>query len=411
MEQTVASVFDVEKVRAQFPILQRQIDGKPLVYLDNAATTQKPQCVIDALVRYYSEYNSNVHRGAHRLADEATRDYEAARDTVAAFVGAQHREEVIWTAGTTESINMIANGMAQRLVPGDEIVVTELEHHANLVPWQQACLSSGATLKVAPVNEAGDVDLSVFSSLLSERTRLVAFAHVSNALGTVNPVKEMCRLARQAGALVLVDGAQGIAHGGVNVADLDCDFYAFSGHKVFGPTGVGVLWGRRELLQEWPVWQTGGEMISEVTYQSARWNVLPYRLEAGTPNIAGVIALGAAIMWFQSLDLSGMQAHESALMAKATALAADFEGMRVLGTAQSKIGVLSFVFDQGHPADIGFLLDRQGVAIRTGHHCAEPLMARFGVDGTARASFSIYNTLDEIDALFAALNKVRSMLM
>lgn len=408
--QAPQAEFDVKGLRQQFPILSRQIDGKPLVYLDNAATTQKPQCVIDAIVDYYSTCNSNVHRGAHRLADEATQKYEQARDQVAAFINAGSREEVIWTSGTTESINVVAHGLAEMLEPGDEVLVTEMEHHANLVTWQQACLRSGAKLNIAPINDRGELQLDVFRQLLSEKTRLVAFPQVSNALGTINPVAEMCREAKAVGALVLVDGAQGVAHGGVDVQAMGCDFYAFSGHKIFGPTGVGVLWGRQELLAEWPVWQTGGEMISEVTFQTAVWNVLPYRLEAGTPNIAGVIGLGEAIRWFSGLDLAALKAHEAALMHSATRQAEAFEGLTIVGNAVSKTGVLSFVMEQGHPADIGFLLDRQGVAIRTGHHCAEPLMNRLGVPGTARASFSIYNTLEEVDVLFQALNKVKTML-
>lgn len=402
--------FDVMAVRAQFPILSRQVDGKPLVYLDNAATTQKPQCVIDALVDYYTTCNSNVHRGAHRLADEATQRYEGARDIVARFIHAPAREEVIWTSGTTEAINMVANGAGQLLQAGDEILVTEMEHHANLVTWQQACKRSGATLKIAPINELGELDMAAFEALLTGNTKMVAFPHVSNSLGTVNPVKALTAKAKAAGAWVLVDGAQGIAHGGVDVRDIGCDFYAFSGHKIFGPTGIGVLWGRADLLVDWPVWQTGGEMIAEVTYQESRWNVLPYRLEAGTPHIAGAIGLGEALRWFSGLDLAGLQAHEAALMASSTRQAEAFEGLTIIGRSPHKAGALSFLLDHGHPADIGFLLDRQGVAIRTGHHCAEPLMNRLGVPGTARASFSIYNTLDEVDALFAALKKVRMML-
>ena len=402
--------FDVESIRAQFPILKREIDGNPLIYLDNAATTQKPQCVIDTLVEYYSTYNSNVHRGAHRLADEATTRYEAARDCVAGFINARARQEVIWTSGTTEAINIVAHGLAKQLQPGDEVLVTEMEHHANIVTWQQACLNSGASLKVAPIFDSGELDQTAFEQLLNAKTRLVAFPHVSNSLGTVNPIVAMTAKAKTVGALVLIDGAQGIAHGGVDVQAIGCDFYAFSGHKMFGPTGVGVLWGRESLLAEWPVWQTGGEMISEVTYQGASWNTLPYRLEAGTPNIAGVIGLGAAIGWFSELDLPGLQQHERALMAHATALATDFEGLRIVGQAPEKSGVLSFLMAGGHPADIGFLLDRQGIAIRTGHHCAEPLMHRLAVPGTARASFSIYTRLGEIDALFTALDKVKFML-
>ena len=402
--------FDVQAIRAQFPILSRQVNGKPLVYLDNAATTQKPQCVIDAIVDYYSTCNSNVHRGAHRLADEATLCYEAARDTVAEFINAYSRNEVIWTSGTTEAINMVANGLAQLLSPSDEVLVTEMEHHANLVTWQQACKRAGATLKVAPINDAGELILDAFSALLNSNTRLVALPHVSNALGTVNPIADLCKQARAVDAWVLIDGAQGIAHEPVDVQQLDCDFYAFSGHKLYGPTGTGVLWGRESLLAEWPVWQTGGEMIAQVSYQDAQWNELPYRLEAGTPNIAGVIGLAAAVQWFSRLDIPAVQAHEAALLASATRQAEAFTGLRIIGSANNKVAVLSFVLDQGHPADVGFLLDQQGIAIRTGHHCAEPLMNRLGVPGTARASFSLYNTLGEVDALFKALHKVSRML-
>jgi len=402
--------FDVMGVRAQFPILSRQLQGKPLVYLDNAATTQKPQCVIDALVDYYSHCNSNVHRGAHQLADEATRRYEGARDTVAQFINANSRQEVIWTSGTTEAINIVASGLAQQLQVGDEVLVTEMEHHANLVTWQQACARSGASLLVVPVNDAGELERERYRQMLSSRTKLVAMPHVSNALGTINPIESLIAEARAVGAWVLIDGAQGIAHGGVDVQQLDCDFYAFSGHKLFGPTGTGVLWGRESLLADWPLWQTGGEMIASVTYHSATWNVLPYRFEAGTPNIAGCIALGAAVTWLAEQDIQALQAHESQLLVRAEQLAAAMEGLTVIGRAQQKVGVLSFVMDCGHPADIGFLLDRQGIAIRAGNHCAEPLMGRMNVPGTARASFSIYNSLDEVDALFAGLEKVQHML-
>ncbi|WP_339338586.1 cysteine desulfurase [uncultured Oceanicoccus sp.] len=410
LAKQAGAVFDVGAIRQQFPILSRQIDGKPLVYLDNAATTQKPQCVIDALVDYYATCNANVHRGAHQLADEATRRYEGARDTVAEFINANSRNEVIWTSGTTESINIVAKGLAQLLSSDDEVLVTEMEHHANLVTWQQACKQVGAKLVVAPIKETGELDLEQFSALLNSRTKLVAFPHISNALGTVNPIAELTAQAKAVDAWVLIDGAQGIAHGSVDVQALACDFYVFSGHKLFGPTGIGVLWGRQDLLAEWPVWQTGGEMISEVTYQDAVWNVLPYRMEAGTPDISGAIALAAAIRWFAGLDIQAVQVHEAALLEAATRQAEAFDGLTIVGTAADKVGVLSFVMDAGHPADIGFLLDRQGIAIRTGHHCAEPLMDRLGVPGTARASFSLYNTLEEVDALFAALSKVKTML-
>lgn len=402
--------FDVQAIRAQFPILSQQVDGKPLVYLDNAATTQKPQAVIDAIMSFYTQTNANVHRGAHKLSDEATRRYEKARDQVTSFINANSREEVIWTAGTTESINMVAHGLTKQLEAGDEVVVTEMEHHANLVTWQQACIQSGATLRVAPIFDNGELDIETFQSYLGPNTRMVAFPHVSNALGTVNPVKELVQMAKRYGALVLVDGAQGIAHGGVDVQDLGCDFYAFSGHKLFGPTGIGVLWGRKSILADWPVWLTGGEMIADVTYQTATWGNLPNRLEAGTPHIAGAIGLGAAVEWFSGLDLAAVQAHEKSLIDAAMKQAQDIEGMRLIGTAANKVGILSFVMDNAHPADVGFILDRQGVAIRTGDNCAQPLMNRLGINGTARASFSLYNTLDEVDAFFVALRKAQSML-
>ncbi len=403
--------FDVEAVRREFPILQRKIDGKPLVYLDNAATTQKPQAVIDALVDYYSNHNSNVHRGAHTLADEATRMYEGARDKVASFINANASKEVIWTSGTTEAINIVANGAKQLLKAGDEVVVTEMEHHANLVTWQQVCKASGATLKVAPINDDGELHIDAFTALLNDNTKFVAMPHISNALGTINPIEQLIPLAKAKGAWVLIDGAQGIAHGVVDVQALGCDFYVFSGHKFFAPTGIGALWGREEVLKDWPVWQTGGEMIKEVTYQSATWGDLPNRLEAGTPNIAGAIGMGAAIDWFQQWDLEALKQHEHKLMASAVEQANAFDGLILKGNAKDKIGVLSFVIEGTHPADIGFLLDKQGVAIRTGDHCAQPLMARLGVPGTARASFSIYTSMQEVDALFDALSKARTMLM
>ena len=402
--------LNVEQIRAQFPVLQEQANGQPLEYLDNAATTQKPQAVIDALVEYYSTYNSNVHRGAHFLSDKATRRYEEARQVVAQYLNASRTEEIIWTSGTTEGINLIANGVAQRLKADDEVVVTEMEHHANLVTWQQACKKAGATLKVAPINDAGELDITAFKGLVTERTAFVAFPHISNALGTINPVQELTQIAKAVDALVLVDGAQGVAHGAVDVQAIGCDFYVFSGHKVFGPTGVGALWGRYELLQDWPVWLVGGEMIATVTYQDATWGELPNRLEAGTPNIAGVIGLAAALRWLQQFDADVILAHEQDLLTYATECASTIEGMRLIGTAKNKIGVMSFVLEGTHPADVGFILDKQGVAIRTGDHCAQPLMKRLGVPGTARASFSIYNTRADIDRLFSAIKKAQMML-
>ncbi|TDF42014.1 cysteine desulfurase [Alteromonadaceae bacterium M269] len=402
--------FNVENIRNQFPILSQEIDGNPLVYLDSAATTQKPQTVIDAIVSYYTESNSNVHRGAHYLADKATRLYEGARDTIASFINAASREEVIWTSGTTESINIVANGLAHQLVASDEIIVTEMEHHANLVTWQQACKKSGATLKVAPMNDKGELDLVAFEALLNSNTKLVAMPQVSNALGTINPLDRLIPLAKSVDALVLIDGAQGIAHGNVDVQTLGCDFYIFSGHKLFGPTGIGVLWGKKSLLETWPVWLVGGEMISEVTYQDATWGVLPNRLEAGTPNMAGAIGLGAAIEWFMALDQDAVLEYEKELIRYATERAEAFDGLTIVGQAENKVGVLSFNLDGHHPADVGFLLDKQGIAVRTGDHCAQPLMNRLGVPGTARASFSVYTTRADIDALFNGLEKVKSML-
>jgi len=402
--------FDVTAIRKEFPILERKLDGKPLIYLDNAATTQKPQCVIDAIVDYYTQCNANVHRGAHQLADEATRRFENARDIIAQFLNANVRHEVIWTSGTTESINIVAHGLTKLLKSGDEVVVTAMEHHANLVTWQQACLQAGASLKIAPVTDLGELDLDAFDALLNDNTKMVAFPHVSNALGTVNPIKLLTEKAKAVDAWVLVDGAQGAAHGDIDVQAIGCDFYAFSAHKIYGPMGVGILWGREEVLADWPVWQTGGEMISTVSYTESSWNVLPYRLEAGTPNVADAIAMGAAIKWYSELDQVAVQSHEKALILSATEQAQAFDGLRIIGNARNKVGALSFVMDTGHPADIGFLLDRQGIAIRTGDHCAQPLMDRFQVPGTARASFAVYNTLDEVDALFKALHKVKTML-
>ena len=408
--------LDIAAIRAEFPILHRQVNGHPLVYLDNAASTQKPKCVIDAITNYYANHNSNVHRGAHTLADEATRLYENARDTVARFINAQDRKEIIWTSGTTEAINIVAHGLAKRLKHNDavnDIVVTEMEHHANLVTWQQVAKQGQASLQVAPIDTNGDINFEQFSSLLTANTRLVAFPHVSNALGTVNPVIELIKTIRHKApnALILIDGAQGIAHGGVDVQQLDCDFYVFSGHKLYAPTGVGVLWGKADILADWPVWQTGGEMISTVTYTDSTWGELPNRLEAGTPNIAGVVGLGAAVEWFSSLNLVDVANHEALLLNTATKLAEEFDGLTIVGTAQQKVGVLSFNLDGVHPADVGFILDKQGIAIRTGDHCAQPLMARLNVPGTARASFSIYNTQLEIEQLFAGLNKAKMILL
>ncbi|ARB44977.1 aminotransferase class V-fold PLP-dependent enzyme [Alloalcanivorax xenomutans] len=402
--------LNVSALRDAFPILHQEANGKPLVYLDNAATTQKPRVVIDAIRDYYQGTNSNVHRGAHYLSDRATADFEAARDTVAAFLNAD-REEIIWTKGTTEGINLVAQCIGrERLKAGDEVLITTLEHHANIVPWQQACLATGASLKVVPLREDGSVDSEAFHQLLNERTRIVALSHVSNSLGSVTPVAELIDAAKAAGAITLVDGAQAVSHFPVDVRALGCDFYAFSGHKVFGPTGIGALYGRRELLEAMPPYQTGGEMIEVVTFEKSTWNQLPYKFEPGTPNIAGVVGLGAAIRWLQGQDRDALARHERALLSAAHEQAEAFPGLKIIGNAATKASVLSFLLDGAHPADVGVLLDKQGVAVRTGHHCCMPLMDSLGIPGTVRASFSIYNTLDEVDVLFQALHKVRSFL-
>ncbi len=406
------SAPDIGALRAQFPLLARTLAGdKPLVYLDNAATTQKPLAVIEAVDDYYRQYNSNVHRGAHQLADHATQVMEAARTSVQRFINAREDAEVIFTRGTTESINLVACSWARTfLKAGDEIIVSALEHHANLVPWQMACQATGAKLRVIPMNDAGELDLDGYRALLGERTRLVACTHVSNALGTVNPVRDIIAAAKSAGALVLIDGAQAVSHLPVDVQALGCDFYVFSGHKLFAPTGTGVLWGRRELLDAMPPWHGGGEMIETVSYETSTYNKLPYKFEAGTPHIAGNIGLGAAIDWFTAQDRAALAAHEDALLAELTARATAIPGLKPVGTARHKVSVFSFLMDGAHPHDVGTLLDQQGVAVRTGHHCTMPLMQRLGVPGTVRASLSVYNTRDDIDRFIAALEKVRKFL-
>lgn len=403
-------MMDIQALRAQFPILDQQVNGKPLVYLDNGATTQKPVAVLAALDNYYRTVNSNVHRGAHYLSDEATGQFEGARETVAAFLNAS-REEILWTKGTTESINMVAQCIGRdRLQPGDEVLIGTSEHHANIVPWQQACAATGATLKVIPLREDCSLDLDAFAQLLSERTKIFAIGHASNALGTLNPVKDMVAQAKAVGAITLIDGAQAVGHFPVDVQALNVDFYAFSGHKLFGPTGIGVLYGRRELLEAMPPYQTGGEMIETVSFEKSTWNQLPYKFEAGTPNIAGVIGLAAAIEWLNQQNRKALAAHEDALLAHATERAQACDGLKIIGTATSKVSVLSFLLDGGHPADVGMLLDKQGIAVRTGHHCTMPLMDSLGIPGTVRASFSIYNTLEEVDRLFEGLEKVKTFL-
>ncbi len=404
------SQFDVESVRRDFPILSLDLGGKPLVYLDNAATTQKPKAVIDRLSHYYSFENSNIHRGVHQLSSSATTAYEQARGVVARFIGAASEEEIIFTRGATEAINLVAASWGRsHLKPGDEIVLTGMEHHANIVPWQLLAEELSLTIRVAPVLPDGSLDSDAFHALLGEKTRLVSFVYVSNSLGTVNPIVEMIEAAHKVGAKVLVDGAQAVSHFPVNVSDLDCDFFVFSGHKLFGPTGIGVLYGKRDVLATLPPYQGGGDMIEKVTFEKTTFRKPPGRFEAGTPHIAGVIGLAAAIDYFTSLDREGMAAHETQLLEHATAEIRSIPGIRIVGEAANKVSVLSFCLGDIHSHDIGTILDADGVAIRTGHHCTQPLMIAFGITGTARASFSFYNTLAEVDVFIQSLRRVQKM--
>jgi cysteine desulfurase / selenocysteine lyase len=398
--------FDISAIRRDFPILHRTVHGKPLVYLDNGATSQKPQSVIDALSRYYLEENSNIHRGVHYLSAQATADYEAAREKVQSFINAEHKEEIIFVRGTTEAINLVAQSYGRSsLQPGDEIIISAMEHHSNIVPWQLLCEQTGACLRVIPINHDGELVLDEYRRLLTEKTKLVSVTHVSNALGTVVPVHEIVSAAHERGTPVMLDGAQAVPHLKVDVRSLGCDFYAFSGHKMFGPTGVGILYGRRGLLEKMPPYQGGGDMISLVTFEKTHYNLLPYKFEAGTPNIAGGIGLGAAVDYLRQLDWQQVLAHEADLLSYATEKLMAIDGLRIIGTARDKAGVLSFVFDQIHAHDIGTILDEEGVAVRAGHHCAMPVMQRFGVPATTRASFALYNIRDEIDVLARAILK------
>jgi len=404
--------FDVERIKQDFPILQQQVNGKPLVYLDNGATTQKPQAVIDAISQYYSQYNSNVHRGAHALSDQATVAFENARKTVQRFINAEHSEEIIWTKGTTESINIVAQSFGgDQFKKGDVILVSAMEHHANIVPWQMICEKTGAQLKVIPVFENGELDMGGFQELLNDNVVFVSLVHVSNALGTVNPVAQVIEQAHKVGAKVLIDGAQAVAHFDVDVQALDADFYVFSAHKVFGPTGIGCLYGKKALLDVMPPVQGGGEMIEKVSFEGTSFQGLPFKFEAGTPNIAGVVGFGAALEYLNNLDRQAIEQHENELLAYAHEKAGQCDGLRIIGTAKNKAGVLSFLLDGAHPADIGTLLDQQGVAIRTGHHCAMPIMEQYKIPGTARASFSIYNSKQDVDTLFEAIEKVKMFLL
>jgi cysteine desulfurase/selenocysteine lyase len=400
------SGFDVELVRQDFPILTQKIHGKALVYLDNGATSQKPQTVIDAIERYYAAENSNIHRGVHYLSERATTAYEAAREKVRRFVNAKREQEIIFVRGTTEAINLVAQSYGRTfLKEGDEIIISAMEHHSNIVPWQMLCEQVRARLRVAPINHDGELVIDEYRRLLNDKTKFVSITHVSNALGTIAPIKEVVKLAHERGVPVLVDGAQAVPHLKVDVQEIGCDFYAFSGHKMFGPTGVGVLYGRSDLLEAMPPYQGGGDMISLVTFEKTHYNVLPYKFEAGTPNIAGGIGLGVAIDYLDGLDWTQVAAHEHDLLAYATKSLSEIEGLRIIGTAKEKAGVVSFVFDRVHAHDVGTILDQEGVAVRAGHHCAMPAMQRFGVPATTRASFAFYNTREEIDVLAKAVRK------
>jgi len=408
-EECVGEVA-VERLRADFPILARKIHGKPLVYFDNAATKQKPACVIEAEKQYYEHTNANIHRGVHTLSQEATKAYEKARDIVRRFLNARRAEEIIFVRGTTEAINLVAQSYGRsRFQAGDEILISAMEHHSNILPWQLLCEQTGAVLKVVPINDAGEFIYEEFERLLGARTKLVAVGHVSNALGSVNPVKRIIDAAHAKGVPVLIDGAQAAAHTAVDVRALDCDFYAISGHKLYGPTGIGALYAKKAILEAMPPWQGGGDMITTVSFEKSTYAPLPHKFEAGTPHIAGGIAFGVALEYVAKLGLENIHAHEARLLEHAMRRVPEIKGMKVIGTARDKAGILSFVLDGVHPHDIGTILDHQGVAIRAGHHCAMPVMTRYGIPGTARASFGLYNTLAEVDVLFDGLRHVVEM--
>jgi cysteine desulfurase/selenocysteine lyase len=399
--------LDVARIRKDFPILERTARGKPLVYIDNAATTQKPRSVINAVSRYYTQYNSNVHRGLHELSEQATEAYEGAREGARRFIGARDRREIVFVRGATEGINLVAQSYARpRLREGDEILITEMEHHSNIVPWQLVCQQTGAQLRVLPFDDRGELRLGQLEKLLNPRTRLLAVTHASNALGTLNPIPRIVETAHAAGVPVLVDGAQAVPHLGVDVQELGCDFYVFSGHKCYGPTGIGVLYGRAELLDEMPPYQGGGEMIRTVTFERTTYHEIPHRFEAGTPNIAGAVGLGAAIDYLTGLDRAAVQAHENDLLTYATEKVSEVPGVRLTGTADEKVSIVSFVLQGVHAHDVGTILDQEGVAARAGHHCTQPVMQHFGVPATTRASFAFYNTRREVDQLIAGLHRV-----
>ncbi|MBT6178303.1 MAG: cysteine desulfurase [Deltaproteobacteria bacterium] len=402
--------MDIEKIRRDFPVLKRLVHDKPLVYLDNAATAQTPKCVMDTVEEFYGLERANIHRGIHYLSDAATTRYEEARESIRKFINAPKIEEVLFVRGTTEGINLVASSFGEAFVSeGDEIIISEMEHHSNIVPWQMLCERKGAHLKVIPVDDAGDLRMDVYESLLNERTRLVAVAHVSNTLGTVNPAKELVEKAHAVGAKILLDGAQATPHQAVDVQELGCDFYVFSGHKVYGPTGVGILWGRSELLDAMPPYHGGGSMIERVTFEKTTYNTIPHKFEAGTPHIAGGIALGTAVDYLMGIGMDVVAAHEATLTQATNELLSGFDELRQIGTTSGKAAVFSFVMEGAHPNDIGTILDREGIAIRTGHHCTQPLLVRYGVTATARASFGLYNSLDEVAALGRGLEKVMRM--
>ena len=402
--------FPVEQIRHDFPILSTNVHGKPLVYLDNAASSQKPDLVIDAITRYYCTENSNVHRGVHYLSELATKKYESARSTVQKFLNAESEREIIFVRGTTEAINLVAATFGRTNVhEGDEVLITGLEHHSNIVPWQMLCEEKGAKLRVAPINDDGEVELEEFARLLSGRTKIAAISHISNALGTVNPVKQMIALAHHQGVPVLVDGAQAVPHMRIDVRDLDADFYAFSAHKVFGPTGFGILYGKTHLLESMPPYQGGGDMIKSVTFEKTIFNDIPHKYEAGTPHIAGAIGLAAAIDYMNLLDWNVVQQYEQMLLRYAQDKLVAIQGLRIIGQAREKAGVVSFILEGIHPHDIGTILDQEGIAIRTGHHCAQPVMQKYGIPATARASFAFYNTVEEIESLVRGIQKVKEV--
>lgn len=405
------SNLDIKTIRGQFPVLDQKINGKPLVYFDNAATTQKPKQVINALIDYYQGYNANIHRGIHTLAERATSAFEETRAAIARFINAPSSDEVIFTYGTTDSINLVAQTFGRSSIgKGDEIIISTMEHHSNIVPWQMLCETNGCTLKIIPVSDEGELDMAGFEKLLSDRTRLVSIPHASNALGTVNPIKQIIRKAHAAGAKVLIDGAQGAAHLELDVKDLDVDFYAFSLHKMYGPTGMGILFGKRELLEAIPPYRGGGEMIREVTFEKTIYNDIPYKFEAGTPNIADVVAAKAAVEFIESIGKEALAAYENSLLNYATEVLSGIEGLQIVGQAKEKVSVVSFIMEGIHHQDLAVILDQQGIAVRTGHHCTQPLMQRFNISGTTRASFAVYNTIEEIDILKTGVERAVKML-